>query len=304
MMGSWFRECVGSLGRVLTEFPDGCQLPLREWVNPVVTSVTRTLGPLFDSLTGQMLFVLRQVETVLLWLPWWLVIAAICLVVWQATRQMWFSLGMAVALVIIGMFDLWDDAMRTLAIMLISTVLTVLIGIPAGILMATSRPVRAVISPILDGMQTMPSFVYLIPFVFIFGLGNVAAIFAVCIYSVPPLIRLTNHGIRLVDPDTVEAADAFGATGRQVLWGVRIPLAVPTIMAGVNLAIMAALSMTVIASMIGARGLGQPVLRGVNNGDTGMGLEAGLAVVALAIILDRVTAAYGRRLDPTQPARA
>ncbi len=302
-MGNWLRECIGSFDRILTTYPAGCQIPLREWINPAVKSLVRTLGPAFDALTDQMLFVLRQIETVLLWLPWWLVIAAITLVVWQATKLRWFAVGISAALLIAGMFDLWDDAMRTLAIMVISTVLTVVVGIPAGIIMATNRPVRAVLTPILDGMQTLPSFVYLIPFVFIFGLGNVAAIFAVCIYALPPLIRLTNHGIHLVDPATVEAADAFGATGRQVLWGVRIPLAVPTIMAGVNLAIMAALSMTVIASMIGARGLGAIVLRGVNNGDVGMGFEAGLVVVILAIILDRVTAAYGRRLDPTQPAK-
>ena len=194
--------------------------------------------------------------------------------------------------------------MRTLAMLFIATALTVIIGIPIGILMATTRWMAAVVSPILDAMQTIPPFVYLIPFIFFFGLGNVAAIFAIFVYAVPPVIRLTNLGIRLVDRGTVEAADAFGATGGQILWGVRIPLAMPNIMAGVNQTIMMALSMVVIASMIGARGLGQQVLRGLNNADVGMGLEAGLAILALAVLFDRITAAFGVRLDPTQVGKA
>ena len=299
-LGSWFLECAGSFDRILTTFPAGCSIPLREWINPGLKALVRTFGGIFDSLNDQMLYVLRQVEQSLLWLPWWLVIALVGLVAWHSSRHRPLTAGLVAALVFIGMMDLWDDTMRTLAIMLIATFLIVVTGIPVGIFMATSRWVRAVVSPILDGMQTLPPFVYLIPVIFFFGLGNTAAIFAIFIYAVPPIIRLTNLGIRLVDPGTVEAADAFGATGRQVLWGVRIPLAMPNIMAGVNQAIMMALAMAVIASMIGARGLGANVLRGVNNGDVGMGLESGLAVVALAVILDRVTAAYGARLDPTQ----
>ena len=303
-MGDWLQECTASFDRIITTFPEGCQVPLREWTNGALDFLLITLGPLVDAVADQMLLVLRQVERSLLALPWWLIIAVIGLVVWHAARQRWLTIGLVASLIFIGMMDLWDDTMRSLAIMLIAITITVASGIPVGILMATSRWVRAVISPILDGMQTMPPFVYLIPVIFFFGLGNVAAIFAIFIYAVPPMIRLTNLGIRLVDESTIEAADAFGATGGQILWGIRIPLAMPTIMAGVNQAIMMALAMVVIASMIGARGLGAQVLRGVNNGDVGMGLEAGIAIVALAVILDRITAAYGARLDPTQTAKA
>ena len=303
-MGNWFRECAGSFDRIVTTFPEGCEIPIREWTNGALKFLLGVFGPLVDAVSDRMLLVLRYVEQSLLWLPWWLVIAVIGLVVWHAARHGLLTVGLVASLVFIGMMGLWDDTMRSLAIMLIAITITVACGIPVGILMATSRYVRALVSPILDGMQTMPPFVYLIPVIFFFGLGNVAAIFAIFIYAVPPMIRLTNLGIRLVDASTVEAADAFGATGGQILWGIRIPLAMPTIMAGVNQAIMMALAMVVIASMIGARGLGAQVLRGINNGDVGMGLEAGIAIVVLAVILDRITAAYGARLDPTQTVKA
>ena len=303
-METWLRECIGSLGRILTAFPEGCQIPLREWTNDGLKFLVRNFGSTFDALRNVMLLVLRQVELSLLWLPWWLVIAGICLIAWQASRNRILTLGLVAALIFIGMMDLWDETMRTLAMLFIATGLTVVIGIPIGILMATTRVVRSLINPILDAMQTVPPFVYLIPFIFFFGLGNVAAIFAIFVYAVPPIVRLTSLGIRLVDRATVEAADAFGATGRQILWGIRMPLAMPNIMAGVNQTIMMALSMVVIASMIGARGLGQQVLRGLNNADVGMGLEAGLAILALAIIFDRITAAFGVRLDPTQTVKA
>ena len=299
-LGSWFRECAGSLGGILETFPDACQIPLREWTNVSFKFALAKFGTIFDVVSDQITLVLRYVELSLLWLPWWLIVAVIGLVSWHASRHRLMTLGLVASLVIIGMMGLWDDTMRTLALMLVATSITVVTGIPVGILMATNRWVRAVVSPILDAMQTLPPFVYLIPVVFFLGLGNVSAIFAICVYAVPPMVRLTNLGIRLVDKSTVEAADAFGATGGQILWGVRMPLAMPAIMTGVNQSIMMALAMAVIASMIGARGLGANVLRGVNNGDVGMGLESGLAVLALAVILDRITAAYGARLDPTQ----
>lgn len=298
-LGTWFRECAGSLPSVLTTFPEGCQIPLREWTNETLDFLLSTFGTLFDNISDRMLLVLRQVELSLLWLPWWLVVAVIGLVTWHATRHTLMTVGLVAALIVIGMMELWDDTMRTLALMLVATTTAVVTGIPIGILVAGNR-VRAVVTPILDAMQTLPPFVYLIPVLFFLGLGNVSAIFAIWVYAVPPVIRLTGLGIRLVDRSTLEAADAFGATRGQILWGVRIPLAMPTIMAGVNQSIMMALAMSVIASMIGARGLGANVLRGLNNGDVGMGLESGLALLALAVILDRVTAAYGARLDPTQ----
>lgn len=299
-MGDWLRECVGSLGRVLTEFPEGCQIPIREWTNEVLRFLVRNFGTVFDSISDVMLLVLRQVELSLLALPWWLVALAICLIAWRAANSALLALGLAAALIFIGMMNLWDEAMRTLAMLFISVALSVVIGIPLGILMATSRWVRSVANPILDAMQTLPSFVYLIPFIYFFGLGNVGAVFAILVFAVPPVVRLTNLGIRLVDRSVVEAAEAFGATGRQILWGVRVPLAMPNIMGGVNQTIMLALSMVVITSMIGARGLGRQVLRGVQNADVGMGLEAGLSILVLAIVFDRITRAFGARLDPTQ----
>ena len=299
-LGSWFRECAGSLGGILETFPDGCQIPLREWTNASFKFALSKFGTIFDTVSDQIVLVLRYVELSLLWLPWWLIVAVIGLVSWHASRHLLMTLGLVAALVIIGMMGLWDDTMRTLALMLVATSITVVTGIPVGILMATNRWVRAIVSPILDAMQTLPPFVYLIPVVFFLGLGNVSAVFAICVYAVPPMVWLTNLGIRLVDKSTIEAADAFGATGGQILWGVRMPLAMTAIMTGVKQSIMMALAMAVIASMIGARGLGANVLRGVSNGDVGMGLESGLAVVALAVILDRVIGAYGARLDPTQ----
>ncbi len=302
-LGTWVRECAGSLAGILRTFPEGCQIPLREWTNDALRFLLREFGTVVDSLSDRLLLVLRHVELSLLWVPWWLIVAAIGLVSWHASRHGLMTLGLIASLVVIGMMDLWDDTMRTLSLMLVATSITVVTGLLVGILMATNRWVRAVISPILDAMQTLPPFVYLIPVVFFLGLGNVSAIFAICVYAVPPMVRLTNLGIRLVDRSTIEAADAFGATRRQILWGVRMPLAMPTIMTGVNQSIMMALAMAVMASMIGARGLGANVLRGVNNGDVGLGLESGLAVLALAVILDRVTAAYGARLDPTRTSR-
>jgi glycine betaine/proline transport system permease protein len=179
----------------------------------------------------------------------------------------------------------------------VSILVTVVFGLPLGIVMSQSNRVRAVMLPILDLMQTMPSFVYLIPAVMLFGLGNFSGVLATMIYAAPPLIRLTDLGIRLVDREVLEASSAFGASRRQKLFGVQIPLALPNIMAGVNQSIMMALAMVVIASMIGVRGLGQEVLYGLQRQEPGTGFVAGLSIVLLAIVLDRITQAYGRRLD-------
>jgi glycine betaine/proline transport system permease protein len=179
-------------------------------------------------------------------------------------------------------------------LMLIATLISVIIGIPLGILSARSNRLRTVLMPLLDIMQTMPSFVYLIPVLMLFGLGKVPAIFATVIYAMPPLIRLTDLGIRQVDGEVMEAVNAFGANRMQQLFGVQLPLALPSIMAGINQTTMMALSMVVIASMIGARGLGEDVLIGIQTLNVGRGLEAGLAIVILAVVIDRITQAYGR----------
>ena len=187
--------------------------------------------------------------------------------------------------------------MRTLAIILVCTIIALMIGIPTGIWMSRSDRVQAIITPVLDVMQTMPIFVYLIPVVMLLGLGKIPGMLAVVVYAIPPVIRLTNLGIRLVDKDVIEAADAFGAGTWQKLARVQLPLALPNIMAGINQTIMMALSMVVIASMIGVKGLGQPVLQAVTNQYFALGLFNGLAVVGLAIVFDRVSQSYGKRLQ-------
>jgi glycine betaine/proline transport system permease protein len=201
------------------------------------------------------------------------------------------------AFLAIAVMGLWDDTMRTMAMISVCTLIAVVVGIPTGILMSRSDRMKAGVVPVLDVMQTMPSFVYLIPVVMLLGLGKVPGLLAVVIYAIPPVIRLTDLGIRLVDKEVLEATDAFGASPWQRLWGVQVPLAMPNIMAGINQTIMMALAMVVVASMIGVKGLGQPVLRAVTNQYFAMGLLNGLAVVLLAILFDRVTQSYGRRLQ-------
>ncbi len=205
------------------------------------------------------------------------------------------SLGVVAAFLAIGYFGMWDNTMRTMSIITVCTLISIALGIPIGILMARSDRARSVITPVLDVMQTMPAFVYLIPVVMLLGIGKIPGVIAVVIYAIPPVIRLTNLGIRLVDREVLEAAVAYGANGWQRLFGVQLPLAMPTIMAGINQTIMMALAMVVIASMIGVKGLGQPVLKSITNQYFTMGLFNGLAIVALAIIFDRVSQAYAKR---------
>jgi len=190
---------------------------------------------------------------------------------------------------VIGYFGMWDNTMRTLSIITVCTLMAIGLGIPIGILMARSDKARSVITPMLDIMQTMPAFVYLIPVVMLLGIGKIPGVIAVIIYAIPPVIRLTNLGIRLVDSEVMEAATAYGANPTQRLFGVQLPLAMPTIMAGINQTIMMALSMVVIAALIGAGGLGSPVVLGLNTLDTGQAAVGGLAIVLLAVILDRLT---------------
>ncbi len=229
--------------------------------------------------------------------PWWLIIALLAGFAWFASRSWKLVAGVTAAFLAIGYFGMWQHAMSTMSMITVCTVLAVLIGLPVGVLMARSDRAQAIITPVLDVMQTMPSFVYLIPIVMLLGIGRVPGLIAVVVYAIPPVIRLTNLGIRLVDREVLEAADSFGANYWQRLFGVQIPLALPNILAGINQTIMMALAMVVIASMIGVQGLGQPVLRAVTNQYFALGLFNGLAIVALAIAFDRMTQAYGRRLQ-------
>lgn len=285
-------------------FPERWSLPLAEWVERAVDWLVVEHGDLFEAASGALLAVLVQIERLLRGLPWWLVVAAVAGLAWHASRRWTLALGLAAAMFLIGLLGLWDPAMQTLALMLVSTGLAVAIGLPAGIVMSRSAALRRLVLPLLDAMQTLPSFVYLIPALMLFGLGKVPAVFATVIYAVPPVVRLTDLGLRLVDREVLEAARAFGASRRQQLLGVQLPLALPNILAGVNQTTMMALSMVVVASMIGARGLGEEVLLGVQRLDVGRGAEAGVAIVALAIALDRITQTYGRRLPGAADAAA
>jgi glycine betaine/proline transport system permease protein len=192
---------------------------------------------------------------------------------------------------------MWEDTMKTVSMIFVCAVLSIVVGLPIGIAMARSNRLQSVVNPVLDVMQTMPSFVYLIPVVMLLGIGREPGVIAVVNYAIPPMIRLTNLGIRMVDRDVLEAADAFGSSKRQKLFKVQLPLALPTIMAGINQTIMMALAMVVIASMIGVQGLGQPVLKAIANQYFTLGVFNGLAIVGIAIIFDRISQAYGLRLQ-------
>ena len=266
-------------------------------IDAAYRTFSRNYGDSIESIFDPLLWLLIKFEWVLLNAPWWVVIVAIAGICFAASRRVRLTVGVILAFLAIGVLNMWDDTMRTLAIIFVATLIAIAIGIPLGIAMSRSDRVQAFMTPILDVMQTMPIFVYLIPVVMLFGLGKIPGLIAVVIYAVPPVIRLTNLGIRLVDQEVLEAADAFGAGTWRRLTGVQLPLALPNIMAGVNQTIMMALSMVVIASMIGVKGLGMPVLQAVTNQYFALGLFNGAAVVGLAIVFDRVTQSYGRRIE-------
>ena len=273
---------------------------ISKWMDEAVLWVVRTWDPLFDAINTGVLGILVPMERFMLWLPWWLVIVLVVALAWKVVGRR-VGVLVLVSWLVMAFLGLHDLAMQTLAIVLTATLLAVGIGLPVGILGAKSDRFDSVMRPILDGMQTLPSFVYLIPALMLFGLGKTPAVMATVIYGIPPLIRLTNLGIRQVDPEVVEAARAFGSTSRQILVKVQFPMALPTIMAGVNQTIMMSLAMVVIASMIGARGLGVEVLNGIARLDIGRGFLGGIGIVILAIVIDRITQglAKGRRAKST-----
>ncbi|TFH37045.1 MAG: proline/glycine betaine ABC transporter permease [Dehalococcoidia bacterium] len=285
----------------MSEFPSFLRIPVGDWIDSLVSWIVANLGSVLDVIGDALLAVLVAMERLLLWIPWFVVVGAVAFVAWYAIRKWWAAPVMAVFLLIIGMFGYWDLAMMTLALIFAAVILSLAIGIPTGIFMAQSDRFASLLRPILDGMQTMPSFVYLIPALMFFGLGKVPAVFATIIYAVPPVIRLTNVGIRGVSQSVIEAAQAFGATSKQILFEVQLPLAFPSIMVGINQTTMMALAMVVIASMIGARGLGMEVLLSINRIEVGRGFEAGLSIVLLAILIDRITHAFASRQQYSQP---
>lgn len=287
-------------------FPDMSRSDLRDFKKSVdfaFTDFSRTYGEAIESFFEPLLMFLVWFEKFFINTPWPLIVLGIIFLAWVGSRSLIVVLGTFISFMLIGYFGMWEDTMSTLAIILVATFLCISIGIPLGIAMARSNKIQAFVVPILDIMQTIPSFVYLIPVVMLLGIGKVPGLIAVCIYAIPPIVRLTNLGIRLVDKDVLEAADSFGANYWQKLFGVQIPLALPTIFAGVNQTIMMALAMVVIASMIGVKGLGVPVLRAVSNQYLALGMLNGLAIVALAIIFDRVSQQYGKRLQKHREGR-
>ena len=258
---------------------------------------SRKYGDAIESFFDPLLFFLVRLEKLLLATPWPIIILVVAILAWLGSRSWKLVAGSAVAFMLIGYFGMWEDTMATVAIITVCTILCIAVGIPIGVLMSKSDRTEKTILPILDMMQTIPSFVYLVPILMLLGIGKVPGLIAVCIYALPPVVRLTNLGIREVDKETLEACDSYGATPFQKLTTVQIPLSLPTIFAGVNQTIMMALAMVVIASMIGVKGLGVPILRAISNQYLALGLMNGLAIVALAIIFDRITQQYGKRMQ-------
>ncbi|CAI0735033.1 ABC transporter permease [Serratia entomophila] len=275
-------------------FPERFTFSIADWINGWVDVLVTNYGDMFRKISDTLLWAVIHLESLLRATPWWLMLAVVGLLAWHATRRWLPTLVIVGLLLLVGTAGMWDKLMQTLALVLVATLLAVVIGIPLGVLAARNDRVRAVMMPLMDVMQTMPSFVYLIPVLMLFGLGKVPAILATVIYATPPLIRLTDLGIRQVDKEVMESVTAFGANRWQKLFGVQLPLALPSIMAGINQTTMMSLSMVVVASMIGARGLGEDVLVGIQTLNVGLGLEAGLAIVILAVVIDRITQAYGR----------
>ncbi|MVA70422.1 ABC transporter permease subunit [Agrobacterium vitis] len=285
---------------LLCQFPavdDTLMRSFKKTVDTGFKTFVRSYGDFLDGLTLPLQWFLNWLQALFVDTPWIVMIIALAAIVYGVSRNWRITLGTALAMVLIGMAGLRQDTMITLAMVTVCTLCAVVIGIPLGIWMARSDRAQSTLNPVLDVMQTMPSFVYLIPVVMIFGIGKVPGLIAVVIYAIAPIIRLTNLGIRLVSREAIEAADAFGSSERQKLFNVQIPLALPNIMAGINQTIMMSLAMVVIASMIGVGGLGKNVLQAITNQFFTIGLLNGFALVAIAIIFDRASQAYGKRLQ-------
>lgn len=278
------------------EFPEFLEYSVSGFFDAIVDWILINLSGLFDLLTLIISNMFNGMETALSFIPWWVIVIG---VVYLGNK--FYSYKMAIILGImafaIGVFGLWDSMIYTIAIVLISVIVSLLVGLPIGILMAKNNRLERILQPILDAMQTMPSFVYLIPAVMLFGLGRVPAVFATTIYAIPPLIRLTYLGISNVDKEVIEAGQSFGSTPLQMLFKIELPQSLSTIMTGVNQTTMMAMAMVVISSMIGAEGIGAEVLIAINRLEVGRGFQAGFAIVFLAVILDRLLQGFANSLE-------
>jgi len=276
----------------------------RETITSIKKSIDATFrefasnwGEWFTELLSPLQWILIQFENLLIVTPWYVFLILTSALIWQVARSWKLLLGFISSFVLIGLVGMWDDTMRTLAIVAVSTFVCIVIGIPVGILMAKNKLAQRIILPILDLMQTIPSFVYLIPVIMLFGLGKVPGLIAICIFAIPPVIRFTNLGIREINQDLVETGHALGLKPMHILALIEIPLARNVILGGINQTVMMALAMVVIASMIGVRGLGSQVMNAIGNGYLGLGVISGLSIVALAIIIDRTIQAHNKRHD-------
>ncbi|MFT4172001.1 MAG: glycine betaine/L-proline ABC transporter permease ProW, partial [Rhodocyclaceae bacterium] len=283
---------VHDSGFHLSQLWDG-SLPVENWINSGLDWAVLHFRPFFQSVRLPIDGLLSSVEGLLQSMPMVWMMVVVGLLAWQFVGRA-AALGAVASLAVVAMLGIWQDAMTTLSLVLTSLVFCVVLGLPLGILLASSDRLRGVARPILDAMQTTPAFVYLVPVVMLFGIGNVPGVIVTIVFALPPLVRLTDLGIRQVRGDLVEAARAYGASPLQMLLKVQLPLALPSIMAGINQALMLSLSMVVIASMIAVGGLGQMVLRGIGRLDMGLATIGGLGIVLLAITLDRLTQAMGR----------
>ena len=288
------------MSNFFTTFPEMPNKQFREMKKGIDASYkdfAREWGDVIDAMFDPLLKMLVFFEKTLVATPWPIFMIVLVALTYWGSRSIKLCVGTVLAFIFIGYFRMWEETMSTIAIILTSVIMSVAIGLPTGIAMSRSDRTQKIVTPILDIMQTMPPFVYLIPIVMLMGIGKIPGLIAVVIYAIPPLIRLTNLGIREVDQEALEAADAFGATKRQKLFQVQLPLALPTIFAGINQTIMMALAMVIIASMIGVKGLGQPVLQSIYNQYFTKGVLYGLAIVIVAIVFDRVSQSYGQRIQ-------
>ncbi len=273
----------------MTEFPEAFSVNIREPIDNAIDYMVGNWGGFFDAISKGLRAILVQVRWVVDLVPWWLLLLIVFLITLKLTRKPFRAALYTAMLLFVGMIGLWSMMYATLTIIITSVIFALLLGFPLGVLVSFSDRASRLVRPLLDTMQTMPSFVYLIPAVMLLGLGNVPAVVATVIYAMPPIVRMTSHGIRHVDKEVVEAAQSFGSTRSQLLFKVLIPQAMPTIMTGVNQTIMMAISMVVTCSMIGATGLGSEVLMGINRLESGRGFAAGIALVIVAIVIDRLT---------------
>jgi len=263
------------------------RIPLGQWVEVIVNWLTENFSTVFDSIKAIVEFLLVQLDSFFIWVPWPVMLISLTVIGWLvADRKV--AIITAVCLLGLGSMDLWIIGMSTMALVMTAVFISVLFGLPMGIFAAKSPRFDMMLRPVLDGMQTIPSFVYLIPAIMFFGIGNVPGIIATVVFALPPMVRLTSLGIQQVDPEVVEAGIAFGCTPIQLLMKIQLPLAIPSIMTGVNQTVMMALSMVVVAAMIGAGGLGSKILYSIQRIDLGVGIEAGVGILFIAVVLDRI----------------